>query len=107
MIGRRAPAAIANAADIADNSITASKIATGAINQLKLGLTYDNRTTATGDGSTTGFTIAADRTVNDILVIVNGITFVPTDDYDVVGTTLQFIAAPDASAEIAIRYLPK
>lgn len=107
MIGRPAARAPLNAGDIPDNTITGAKIATDAINQLKLDLTYDNRTTATGDGTTTGFTIAADRTVNDILVIVNGITFVPTDDYDVVGTTLQFIAAPDDSAEIAIRYLPK
>ena len=59
----------------------------------------------TGDGSTTGFTILANRTVDDILVFVNGICLVPTDDYTISGTTLTFTTAPSASAEIVIRYL--
>lgn len=59
----------------------------------------------TGDGSTTGFTILANRTVDDILVFVNGICLVPTDDYSISGTTLTFTTAPAASAEIVIRYL--
>jgi len=73
----------------------------------KLNLTYDTTTTATGDASTVAFTINSNRTVHDVLVIVNGITFVPTDDYTISGTTLTFVAAPIATAEIQVRYLPK
>ena len=58
-----------------------------------------------GDGTTVGFTILADRTVDDVLVFVDGICLVPTDDYTISGTTLTFVAAPVASAEIVIRYL--
>ncbi len=59
----------------------------------------------TGDGSDTTFTILANRTVDDVLVFVNGICLTPTDDYTISGTTLTFVAAPAASAEIVIRYL--
>ena len=61
--------------------------------------------TATGDGSTTGFTINSGRSVDDILVIVNGVTLVPTTDYTISSTTLTFITAPENGAEIVIRYL--
>ena len=61
---------------------------------------------ATGDGSDTTFTINSGRTVNDVLVIVNGATLIPTTDYTISGTTLTFITAPAAAAEIQIRYLP-
>ena len=64
-------------------------------------------TKAVGDASTTTFTIASGRTVDDLLVFVNGICLVPTDDYTVSGTTLTFVTAPAASAEITIRVLPK
>ena len=69
----------------------------------RLNITTDS--TNTGDGSTAGFTILADRSVDDVLVFVDGICFVPTDDYTISGTTLTFVAAPVASAEIVIRYL--
>ena len=62
--------------------------------------------TATGDGSTTGFTINSGRAVADVLVLVNGVTLVPTTDYTISGTTLTFATAPSASAEIVYRYLP-
>src|SRR5210317_2138022 len=62
--------------------------------------------TATGDGSTVAFTINSGRTVNDILVFVDGICFVPTTDYTISSTTLTFASAPVASAEITFRYLP-
>ena len=62
--------------------------------------------TATGDGSTTGFTINSGRAVADVLVLVNGVTLVPTTDYSISGTTLTFATAPAASAEIVFRYLP-
>jgi len=66
--------------------------------------TYTNDT-ATGDGSTTGFTIDSGRTVEDIIVSVNGVSLVPTTDYTISGTTLTFTTAPASSAEISIRYL--
>ena len=68
-------------------------------------LTYTSGT-ATGDGSTVGFTINSGRAVNDVLVLVNGVTLVPTTDYTISGTTLTFATAPAASAEIVFRYLP-
>ena len=70
-----------------------------------------NITTATATGDLSGansgksFTILAGRTVNDILVIVNGICMVPTTDYVVSGTTLTFDTAPATGAEIQFRYL--
>ena len=61
---------------------------------------------ATGDGSDTTFTINSGRSVNDVLVIVNGAILIPTTDYTISGTTLTFITAPETGAEIQIRYLP-
>ena len=62
--------------------------------------------TATGDGSTVAFTINSGRTVDDVLVIVNGVTLVPTTDYTISSTTLTFNTAPASGAEIQFRYLP-
>jgi hypothetical protein len=70
-----------------------------------------NITSATATGDVTGansgksFTILANMGVNDILVFVNGICMVPTDDYTVSGTTLTFDTAPATGAEIQFRYL--
>ena len=61
--------------------------------------------TATGDGSTVGFTINSGRTVDDVLVIVNGVTLVPTTDYTISSTTLTFTTAPVSGAEIQFRYI--
>jgi hypothetical protein len=66
--------------------------------------TYTNGT-ATGDNSTTAFTINSGRTVEDVIVSVNGVTLVPGTDYTISGTTLTFATAPATSAEISIRYL--
>lgn len=60
----------------------------------------------TGDGSTVAFTINSGRAVANVLVIVNGIILRPTSDYTISSTTLTFVTAPSASAEISIRYLP-
>ena len=58
------------------------------------------------DGSTTAFTINSGRSVNDVLVVVNGAVFVPTTDYQISGTTLTFQStAPSAGAEIVFRYI--
>jgi len=61
--------------------------------------------TATGDGSTVAFTINSGRTVDDVLVIVNGVTLVPTTDYTISSTTLTFTTAPVSGAEIQFRYI--
>jgi hypothetical protein len=62
--------------------------------------------TATGNGSTTAFTISSGRTVEDVLVFVNGFQLTPTTDYTISGTTLTFVTAPANNAEITFRYLP-
>jgi hypothetical protein len=69
----------------------------------RLNITTDKSNT--GDGSATTITILADRTVDDVLVFVNGICLVPTDDYTISGTTLTFATAPANTAEIVVRYL--
>lgn len=61
--------------------------------------------TATGDGTTTNFTISSGRTVDDVLVVVNGSVKTPTTDYTISGTTLTFGSAPANSATISFRYL--
>jgi hypothetical protein len=61
--------------------------------------------TATGDGSTVAFTINSGRSVDDVFVIVNGVTLVPTTDYTIASTTLTFTTAPVSGAEIQFRYI--
>ena len=68
-------------------------------------LTYSSGT-AVGDNSTTAFTISSGRSVQDVLVFVNGFMLTPTTDYTISGTTLTFQTAPATSAEITYRYLP-
>ena len=68
-------------------------------------LTYNTRT-ATGDGSTTGFTVTSGATVNDVLVTENGVLQAPTTDYTISGTTLTFGTAPASGVNIVIRELP-
>ena len=90
---------------IFDTSASALRKMTKANFAPAVSLTYSSGT-ATGDGSTTGFTINSGRAVNDTLVMVNGVTLIPTADYTISGTTLTFATAPAASAEIVYRYLP-
>ena len=61
--------------------------------------------TATGDGSTTGFTVTTGVTVNTAFVFLNGVCQVPTTDYTVSGTTLTFTTAPVSGDAIQIREL--
>ena len=68
-------------------------------------LTFTTDKTNSGDGSDTTFTVLAGTTVDNILVFVNGICLVPTDDYTISGTTLTFATAPANGAEIVFRYL--
>jgi hypothetical protein len=72
---------------------------------ISLTLSYSSGT-ATGDGTTTAFTISSGRAVQDTLVFVNGFMLTPTTDYTISGTTLTFQTAPANNAEIAYRYLP-
>jgi hypothetical protein len=62
--------------------------------------------TATGDGSTTGFTVTSGVTAAQCLVTINGVVQTVTTDYTVSGTTLTFGTAPEASDAIQIRELP-
>ena len=80
---------------------------TGKTVTLPAGTLSHSTSKAVGDASTTTFTIASGRTVDDVLVFANGVCLVPTDDYTISGTTLTFVTAPAASAEITIRFLPK
>jgi len=65
-----------------------------------------NVRSATGDGSTTDFTVTQNSTVDKVIVTVNGVVQTPTTDYTISGTTLTFIAAPEVSDVIIIRELP-
>ena len=69
-------------------------------------LTHVTRT-ATGDGSTVGFTVTSGVDVNNVIVLINGIVQAPTTDYSVSSTTLTFGTAPEASDAIVIRELPR
>ena len=62
---------------------------------------------ATGDGSTTAFTVTSGVTVDSVLVTENGVLQKPTTDYTVSGTTLTFQGgAPASGVAIQIRELP-
>ena len=60
----------------------------------------------TGDGSTTTFTVTDGLTVDNTLVMVEGLTMLPTTDYTISGTTLTFTTAPSANDKIDLRELP-
>jgi hypothetical protein len=65
-----------------------------------------NVRSATGDGSTTGFTVTQNQTVDKVLVTENGVLQKPTTDYTISGTTLTFTTAPASGVQIIIRELP-
>jgi hypothetical protein len=92
------------------SKIKTNSIEDGAVTQVKTTgiqttLTY-GKATGTGDGSTTTLTINSGRTVDDVIVDVNGIILTPTTDYTISSTTLTFITAPASGAEITVKYLP-
>jgi|TARA_B100001094_G_scaffold151864_1_gene146992 hypothetical protein len=64
------------------------------------------RRTATGNGSTTGFTVSNGLTADKVVVDVNGIVQIPTTNYTVSGTTLTFDSAPVSGHVIQIIELP-
>ena len=88
---------------IYDTSATSLKKITKA--NLSPTLTYVTRT-YTGDGSTVGFVVTSDTTVNDVLVTENGVLQTPTTDYTISSTTLTFSTAPGSGVAIQIRELP-
>ena len=61
---------------------------------------------ATGDGSTTGFTVTSGTSVDNVLVFLNGVAQKPTTDYTISSTTLTFVVAPGSGEAIVIRELP-
>lgn len=68
--------------------------------------TYQNRKYS-GTGSQYNFTVSPGCTVDNVLVFVNGICQMPTDDYTITSTTLSFVVAPGSTAVIQIRELPR
>jgi len=62
--------------------------------------------TATGDGSTAGFTVTSGTSVDNVLVFLNGVAQKPTTDYTISSTTLTFGTAPASGESIVIRELP-
>ena len=61
---------------------------------------------ATGDSSTTGFTVTSGTSVDNVLVFLNGVAQKPTTDYTISSTTLTFVVAPSSGEAIVIRELP-
>ena len=59
----------------------------------------------TGDGSTTGFVVSANKTVDQFLVFLNGVFQRPTTDFSYSGTTLTFGTAPANADVISIKEL--
>jgi hypothetical protein len=67
---------------------------------------YVNRKyTATGTGNT--YTISTGCTVFNVMVYLNGVAQMPTDDYTISGTTLTVDGTPDAGTIVQIRELPR
>jgi len=60
-----------------------------------------------GTGSQTAYTVTSGCTVDNVLVILNGLIQMPTTDYTVSGTTLTFVTAPESDQTIQIRELPR
>ena len=76
-------------------AITIKELVEGANTYNDLGLVRS----FTGDGSTTGFTVSADKQIDQFLVFVNGVFQRPTSDFSYSGTTLTFGTAP-ANADV-------
>lgn len=55
------------------------------------------------DGTSNTYTISSGKTVDYVLVFINGICQAPTDDYTISGTTLTLDGMPSAGAKIHIR----
>ena len=106
--GQTAEASVADADEILvfDASANSLRKMTKANFSPTVTLSYLNRT-ATGDGSTAGFTVTNGAGVADVIVTINGVVQTATSDYSISGTTLTFGTAPEASDAIQIRELPR
>ena len=96
--------------NILDISITNDLVTTSGSQGLSdktigIGQLTTNTRTATGDGSTTAFTVTNGQTVHNVLVFENGVCQQPTADYSISGTTLTFEDAPASGVKIVIREL--
>lgn len=61
--------------------------------------------TFSGNGSNTDFTMGSSiDNPENILVTINGVSQIPTSDYTVNGTTLEFVTAPVDKANIEVRF---
>ena len=104
-------ASISNA-NLANSSITFGDESSNS-RDISLGDTFDivgstgitNTRTATGDGSTTVFTVTNGVSVDNVLVFENGVCQQPTADYTISGTNLTFEDAPASGVKIVIREL--
>ena len=72
---------------------------------IAVGTLTTNTRTATGDGSTTVFTVTNGVSVDQVLVFENGVCQQPTADYTISGTNLTFEDAPASGVKIVIREL--
>jgi len=67
---------------------------------------YVNRKyTATGTGNT--YTVSTGCTIYNVLVYLNGVAQMPTDDYTISGTTLTVDGTPEVGTIVQIRELPR
>jgi len=85
---------------------TAQQTALNAKQDTLVASDYSSLTEDTTTGSQTDITIAAGRTVNDVLVFADGLMKIPTTDYTITGTTLTFTTAPGNGVTVHVRYLP-
>ena len=68
-------------------------------------LSYSS-STFTGNGTLANYAIPAGRSVDDVLVYLNGVAQVPTTDYTIATTVLTFGVAPLTGQSIVFRFLP-
>ncbi len=81
---------------------SSTKVATTAFVQGAVGTVVQD--TATGNGSTTVFTLSSAPVCNLAVVTVNGLVQTKTTDYSISGTTLTFVSAPANSSAIQVYY---
>ncbi len=58
------------------------------------------------DGSISETLSNSNRTVEDVLIFVNGVFLTPTEDYTISNTSLNFSEAPFTGSTIVVKYMP-
>ena len=56
-----------------------------------------------GDGTTVNYNVVNSYALNSLFVMVDGITFNPTDDYTISTNTLTFVTSPPSQSSILVR----